>query len=134
MGTWTPYILFVLANMLLLQVWLVKRSFTQENSHDLLKQAVKFYIENAGKGAAMLLNTPNPAPEHIRPLLSKFVRGQLIDPNDRLALREWAEKVTEDKNASRDERGLAFGLVGALGAREQIEDSSKDKKKAAMNQ
>lgn len=119
--------------MLLLQVWLVKRSFSQENAHNLLNQAVKFYIENAGKGVALLLNTPNPAPDHIRPLLSKFVRGELSDPNDRETLRNWAEEVTEDRNASRDERGLAFGLVGALGAREQLGDG-KDKNKGNRNQ
>jgi hypothetical protein len=132
-SNWTPYILFILANMLLLQVWLVKRSFAQENAHNLLNQAVKFYIENAGKGVALLLNTPNPAPDHIRPLLTKFVRGQLNDPKDKEILRSWAEEVSEDKNASRDERGLAFGLVGALGAREQLRDG-KDKKKANRNQ
>lgn len=129
MEKWTPFILFAFASILSLQVWLTKRSFAQETSHKLLQQAVAFYIENAGKGAAILLNTPNPAPEHIRPLLSKFTHGQLKDPDERQQLLEWAKTAASDRESPRDERGIAYGLVGALGALKKMSECKTQKKK-----
>lgn len=127
MDTATPYIIFALANILLLQTWLIKRSFTQEKNHDLLKQAVAFYVENAGKGAAILLNTPNPAPEHIRPLLVKFSHGQLVDVEERQILLDWARSVAIDLKAPRSERGIAYTLVAAIGALKRMPRGAKDK-------
>ncbi len=121
MGQLTPYLPLILGSIITLQVWLVKRSFDQEKKHDLLQQAFKFYIENAGKGAAILLNTPNPAPDHIRPLLDNYVREKLT-PSEREILLKWAREVAQDNNAPRDERGIAFQLVATLGAEKRIPD------------
>lgn len=119
----TPVLLPLSLLIVSLQVWLVKRSFDQEKKHDLLKQAVAFYIENAGKGAAILLNTPNPAPEHIRPLLVKFSHGRLDDFEEIQTLLNWARGLALDTTAPRDERGIAYALVAAIGALKRLPDS-----------
>lgn len=120
-----PFVLFVLALIVSLQIWLVKRSFAQENSFNLLKQAVTFYIDSAGKGAAILLNTPNPAPTHIRPLLEKFSRGKLDKLEERQMLMDWAKTVAIDPNCPNDERGIAYQLAGAIGALKRIPDVTR---------
>lgn len=119
----TPYILLGVGSILSLQIWLVKRSFDHEKKHDLLQQAFLFYTENAGKGAAIVLNKPNPAPAHIRPLIDDYVHGHL-SKEGREILLAWAKEVANNKDAPRDERGVAHTLVGALGAYKRISNGT----------
>lgn len=115
MGQYTPYVLFLLTSIIGLQAWLVRRSFEQEKKHDLLQQSVTFFMESSGKGAALVLNKPNPAPEHIRPLLAHYVNNSLTEAEGDTLLK-WAEDVSRDPTKPRDERGIAYQLVGSLGA------------------
>lgn len=120
MNPFTPFILLGITLVVSLGVWLVTRSFKQENRINLLQQSFEFFIQQSGKGAAVLLNTPNPAPDHIRPLLRKYVNDELTDPEERDILLNWAKELTNDKTKSRDERSLAYTLVGTLGAEKQL--------------
>lgn len=119
----TPIILLLIG----LQVWIVKRSFQQERDLDLLEQAFKFYVDNAGKGAAVILNRPNPVPEKIQPLLRAHIDGRLKDPEQKQTLLEWAKSTALDKTLPRDERGVAYTLVGAIGAVRKLPDHKRPK-------
>src|SRR5678815_1313835 len=101
----TAYILLGIGLIVSLQTWLVVRSFQQETQHQLLKQAFEFYVDNAGKGAAVILNRPNPVPLHIQPLLRAHIDGTLCDPEERKVLIDWAISVAKDRSLPRDERG-----------------------------
>ena len=120
MGQLSQYIPFLLASLVGLHVWLIKRSFEQETNYKLLKQTVEFYLEQSGKGAALGLNKPNPAPEHIRPLLDDYVNDKLVEPG-RETLLTWARSVADNPLKARDERTLAYSLVGTLEGVKRLE-------------
>lgn len=103
------------------------RSFQIEKDLDLLEQAFHFYVENAGKGAAILLNKPNPVPDYIRPLLRSHIDGKLKNPDDRQTLLNWAKGAAVDKSLSRDERAVAYTLVAAIGAVQEFPKSKRPK-------
>lgn len=128
----TPYILFGLGLVVTLQTWLVVRSFQAETRFELLKQAFEFYVENAGKGAAVILNRPNPVPVNIQPLLRSHIEGKLKDPEQRQTLLDWARSValSKEKDATqeqRDRRGVAFALVAAIGAVKRLPTDKRPK-------
>lgn len=89
-----------------------------------LEMAMRYYFESVGKGAAAVLDTPNPAPPPMRLLLRKHANGT-ISEDEREALRAWLKQVRDSPNTDRDERSAAYSLLGALGGIKRLDDASK---------
>lgn len=115
----TPYLVILCGVLVSVIGWLCNKTVKSGNDIVGLQVALKYYFDNAGKGAALLLNTPNPAPPHIRPLLDRYVKGKL-EEEDKKTLFEWACSLAEDVKADREERGIAYQLVAAIGGIRRI--------------
>ena len=93
--------------------WLFKTVIEQGKDTVALQTAFKFYLEHTSKGAARLLDSPNPTPPTMRALLRKYVDGMLTR-EERLVLTEWLRETTDNPNVSKSERTAAIQLLAAM--------------------
>lgn len=114
-GSLQPY---VLAGLGAAVAWLFKTIIQIGKDIVQLQTAFEYYIENAGKAAAIKLATPNPTPPEIRLLLDKFSRGILQD-DERQILIDWARAESNDLTEDRDKRSAARQLLAALGSQKR---------------
>lgn len=114
-STLTPYILAALSVQTGVLAWLVKRSIAQGENYIALRTAFRFYLVQTGKGAAEVLDSPNPTPPDMRLLLRKYVNGSLSEPEERRKLKTWLYEV-KDSNAPKSERSAAIQLLAAMEA------------------
>ena len=105
MNQWTPYILAGVG----LVAYVLKQLVSQGNRIT----AIEASIETASKGAAMILNSANPAPPEIRNLLRIHSREKLTE-DQRNQLMAWLRAHIDDQTAPRDERGVSLQLLGGL--------------------
>lgn len=93
------------------------RELIDEHGRDLvaIKTSLKFYFESIGKGAAVVLDSPNPTPPRMRELLNKHVLGSLT-PDERAELVAWLKTVRNDNTAKKSERSAAITLLASMGA------------------
>lgn len=78
-----------------------------------MERAFQHYLERTGKGAAMVLDSPNPTPPEIRILLKKHVDGSL-SAEERQCLISYLRRLKDDTNVSKSERSAAFQLLAAM--------------------
>lgn len=108
----TPYLLGLMATAL---AWLFKSAIQMGKDITRIQTALEFYFENRSKGAAMVLDSPNPTPPEMRVLLKKYYSGTATKP-DVEALKEWLTEMIEDPQVKKSERSAAIDILASLGA------------------
>lgn len=114
-GSLTPYILAALSVLIALVGWLAKRSVAQGEAIVAIQTAFKIYLEGTSKGAARVLDSPNPAPPEMRTLLRKYQRKELTD-EERGQLRQWLRDLKDAPDAPKSERSAAVQLLASMEA------------------
>lgn len=117
--TLTPYILSLLGVLMAVIGWLCKQSIQHGKDLVAVQTAVKFYLETVGKGAAMVLNSPNPTPKPMQELLRKYVENHLTD-DERVELRDWLREITQDPHVDKAKFSAAIQMLGAMGAQKRL--------------
>jgi len=79
-----------------------------------LQTAFKFYLERTSKGAAMVLDSPNPTPPEVRRLLQKHVAGGKLTGDERETLLGYLRRLKNDQEAPKSERSAAIQLLAAM--------------------
>lgn len=129
LSTAAPFLIIALTLLIAVVGYLVKESISQGKlsvgferdiralveGHKELKGALKYYLESVGKGAAILLDTPNPTPPDMQVLLRKHVDGTL-DDDERARLTVWLRSVYRDDHLTRSERSAAVTLLASIEA------------------
>lgn len=95
--------------------WLFKTVIEQGKAQVALKTAVTIYFEGMGKGAAKVLDSPNPTPPEIRVLLRKYERREL-DDSERQRLKQWLRDLKNSPDADKSERSAAVQLLASMEA------------------
>lgn len=132
----TPYALVGLTLISGILAWIIKNVFwgpLQTAKEDISKlgkdmiaiqSAIKYYFETTAKGAAMVLDSDNPAPPEIRALLQKHAKGNLTENGERQQLMAWLRKTYKDEKAVKGERATALAMLAAVGALKRLEVQS----------
>lgn len=130
---WTPYILAGITIAVGLISWLFKQLIWQPQQ-DLkkavgelkeevvggqkdvvrLQEAFKYYLSVQSKGAAMVLDSPNPTPDEVRQLLQKQVAGQSLTLEEREQLIGYLRRLRNDPVVPKSERSAAIQLLAAM--------------------
>ena len=108
----TPYFMGLIAAAV---AWLFKTVIEQGKAQVALKTAVTIYLEGMGKGAARVLDSPNPTPPEIRDLLRKYERKDL-NTEERQRLRQWLRDLKDSPDANKSERSAAVQLLASMEA------------------
>lgn len=111
----TPFILAGLSLLTGVAAWLVKRSVSQGEALVALQTAFKFYLDNKTKGAAMVLDSPNPTPDKMRVLLKKYYEGEATKAEIK-ELAEWLESLVTAPGIPKSERSAAIDVLAGMGA------------------
>ncbi|HWT01173.1 MAG TPA: hypothetical protein VN256_13070 [Pyrinomonadaceae bacterium] len=111
--TLTPYIIAASMAVIGLLTWLVKQVIQFGKDIVKLETAFKYYLENTGKGAAMVLDSPNPTPDNIRVLLRKHQEGALSE-EERQQLMNYLKRLKDDYTCPKSERNAAIQLLAAM--------------------
>ena len=126
MEKWTPYITIGIVTFLGLIAWAFKKLFYEplqkaltdldEAQEDIvvLETSFKFYLNAQAKGAAMVLDSPNPTPPQIRLLLQKQQAGQPLTNNEREELVNYLRDLKNDVTAPKSERNAAIQLLATI--------------------
>jgi|SRR5688572_15767670 len=95
--------------------WLFKTVIQQGKDLTAVQTALKIYFEGTAKGAAKVLDSPNPTPEHMRVLLRKFYQNHATEP-EKDELRNWLKQLCNDPKAPKSERSAAIDILAAFDA------------------
>lgn len=122
MQTATPFLLIALTVLIAVVGYLVKESIAQgklsvgfERDIRELRGVLRYYLESVGKGAAVLLDQPNPTPPDMQILLRKHVHGTLSN-EERGRLTVWLRSRYVDDSVPRSERSAAVTLLASIEA------------------
>lgn len=96
--------------------WLFKSSIQYGKDIAVLQNTIEYYIKKSVAGAAVVLDSPNPAPMEIRILLRKQVNGDLDDPAERDKLVAYLAQVIDDPNSPKSEKSAAFTMLNGMEA------------------
>lgn len=116
----TPYAILIAGAFLGLFAWLCKKVVTLGEQMVAVQTAIKYYFETTAKGAAIVLDSDNPAPPEIRLLLKKHAEGKLTKNGERQQLMEWLKATYQDESATKSERGTALAMLAAVGALKRL--------------
>ena len=108
----TPWLLGLFAAAI---GWLFKSVIQLRENVVAIQTAFRIYLEGTSKGAARVLDSPNPAPAEMRILLRKYQRRELTD-DERIQLREWLKELKDAPDAERSERSAAVQLLASMEA------------------
>lgn len=108
----TPYLLGLISAAV---AWLFKSMIQYGKDLVALQTAFKIYVEGTGKGAARVLDSPNPTPPEIRALLRKYERKELTDP-ERDELKQWLRELKNAPDADKSEKSAAIQLLVSMEA------------------
>lgn len=111
-GSVQPYLLGLLSAAV---AWLFKTVIQYGRDLVALQTAFKIYLEGTAKGAAKVLDSPNPTPPEIRVLLKKYRRKEL-DGEERERLKEFLKELTRSPDADKSERSAAIQLLASMEA------------------
>ena len=129
----TPYILAGVGLLSGLIAWLFKHLLWEplqkviKDVGDLtlnmvaVQTSLRYYLDTTGKGAATVLDTPNPTPPQMSVLLKKYKAGTLTD-EEKPVLTEWLRQVIRDPHEV-GKRGAALSLLAAIGGMERLQAS-----------
>lgn len=95
--------------------WLFKTTIQYGKDLVALQTAFKMYVEGTAKGAARVLDSPNPTPPEIRILLRKYERKDLT-ADESAKLREWLKSLKDAPDADKSERSAAVQLLASMEA------------------
>lgn len=118
----TPWILGLLS---LAVSWLFKSVVEMGKDIVAIQTACKYYFERTGKGAAMVLDSPNPTPDNVRQLLRRYSNGT-ASAEDVQELKAWLKELIATSDASKVERSAAIDILSSMGAM-KILDREKSK-------
>jgi hypothetical protein len=85
-----------------------------------IETSLEIYFERTTKGAARVLDSPNPAPMEIRLLLRKYRADELTDEREYQQLLDWLQQMIRDSAAPKSERGAALDLLAGIEARSEL--------------
>lgn len=111
--TLTPYVIAGSMAIVALFTWLVMQVFQLSKDMVKLETAFKYYLENMGKGAAAVLDSPNPTPPEIRVLLRKHQDGSLNE-DERRELIGFLNRLKDNQTCPKSERNAAVQLLAAM--------------------
>ena len=117
LGELTPYLLGLLATAV---AWLFKTVIQLGKDVVAIQTAFKFYLEQKSKGAAMVLDSPNPTPPDMRVILRRYYAGTATK-EDLKELREWLSSVIEDEAVKKSERSAAIDILSSMNAMKILE-------------
>ena len=115
----TPYALVIVGIVVAVATWVVKTLIQQGKDIVALQISFKYYLETISKGAALVLNNPNPTPPEMQELLHKHSAGTLTE-HERPRLMEWLRSVRDDPSEERAKRSAAYGMLAAVGAMKRL--------------
>lgn len=108
----TPYFFGLIAAAI---AWLFKSTIQYGKDLVALQTAFKIYVEGNAKGAARVLDSPNPTPPEMRILLRKYERKELSD-EERIQLKQWLKDLKNAPDADKSERSAAVQLLASMEA------------------
>lgn len=108
----TPIFLGLLATAV---AWLFKSVIQLGKDVVSIQTALKIYFEGTAKGAAKVLDSPNPTPDNIRVLLRKYYDNHATD-SEKDELKGWLKNLINDPTASKAERSAAIDILSAMNA------------------
>lgn len=94
--------------------WLFKTTIQLGKDFVELRTAFKYYLERTSKGAAMVLDSPNPTPPDIRELLRRHVDGAALNGGERERLVTYLKELRSNTTAHKSERNAAIQLLAAM--------------------
>lgn len=109
----TPYALALISVLIGVQAWIIRRSISHGETLAVLQAAFKIYLETTGRGAAMVLDSPNPTPPEIRDLLRKYQRRELRAEESEKLTGYLKDLVVKDE-APKAEKSAAYDLLSAM--------------------
>lgn len=107
-----PYLLGALATAV---GWLFKTAIQSGKDIVALQTAFRIYVEGTAKGAARVLDSPNPTPPAIRILLRKYERKELSSA-EQDELKQWLRELKNAPDADKSERSAAVQLLASMEA------------------
>ena len=108
----TPVFLGLLAAAV---AWLFKTVIQQGKDVVRIETAFKYYLEEKSKGAAMVLDSPNPTPPDMRILLRKYYAG-MATKAEVDQLKQWLSDFIEDQSVKKSERSAALDILSSIDA------------------
>lgn len=108
----TPWFLGLLSAAV---AWIFKTVIQTDKEVVALKTAFKIYVEGTAKGAARVLDSPNPTPPEMRVLLRKYERKELTE-TERDELKRWLRDLKNAPDADKSERSAAVQLLASMEA------------------
>lgn len=111
-NTLTPYFLGLLVTAV---AWLFKTVIQLVKDVVAIQTAFKYYLEGTAKGAAKVLDSPNPTPEPMRVLLRKYYQSEAT-PQEEKELRGWLRGLVDDPKCPKAERSAAIDILSAMSA------------------
>ena len=108
----TPWFLGLIAAAI---GWLFKTVIQLGKDVVAIQTAFRIYLEGTAKGAARVLDSPNPTPPAMRILLRKYERKELTE-DERDTLKEWLRDLKNAPDADKSERSAAVQLLASMEA------------------
>lgn len=95
--------------------WLFKTVIQQGKDITAVQTALKIYFEGTAKGAAKVLDSPNPTPPEMRQLLRKYYEHDANEEECK-ELKVWLRGVVDDPKSPKSERSAAIDILAAWDA------------------
>ena len=108
----TPWILGILTMAV---GWLFRTVIQQGKDIVGIQTALKIYFEGTAKGAARVLDSPNPTPPEMRQLLRKYYEHE-ANESECKELKAWLRGVVDDPGSPKSERSAAIDILSAWDA------------------
>lgn len=110
LNTIQPYVFAGLAAAI---AWLFKTAIQTGKDIVAIQTTLKFYFEYQAKGAAKVLDSDNPTPPEIRPLLKRYYRDEATE-SDKEEIKVWLHCLIEDPKSPKSERSAALDILSAM--------------------
>jgi hypothetical protein len=104
--------------------WIFKTVIQQGKDVARLQAAFTFYLDTRGRGAALLLDAPNPIPPEIRTLIHKNAQGQTLSASEYADLTGFLRKMIVDDKADRGRRAAALEILSGMGTMDIVHERS----------
>jgi hypothetical protein len=104
--------------------WLFKSVIQLGKDVVAIQTAFRIYLEGTSKGAARVLDSPNPTPPQMRVLLRKYERKELTE-EERGDLKQWLRELKNAPDADKSERSAAVQLLASMEAMKALNRGSR---------
>lgn len=115
MAEWKDLTPVILGLLTMAVGWLFKTVIQYGKDITAVQTALKIYFEGTAKGAARVLDSPNPTPPEMRQLLKKYYEHGANEDECR-ELKEWLRNVVDDPSSPKSERSAAIDILSAWDA------------------